>query len=855
MTSSFQTIVGRERDKIPGYGVDNYEATEADLTNEVNNQITANQDDTRRFYNEMAEIQKLIAETPMRNLESLAQFSNQAGQAVKAFQLRAETQEKINEAMDFLDKNSSATLRDKEGKLNLEEAKFNNQLLNENTEASINFLRARSAELPQDVGIKQIVRELKDNYYGSRNQFMNERGAQKMTDSEEFIKLHNAADELMITAMLDRAQRAGVDTNSREFRKAFYTILYPDIKQRRENNIQSWKARANRDYEKNRDEKLRNTIVDTLAPYQQGDRVDIDVQTLVETIQATRNFNTPREAVNYLFEEVATEVGSESPRLQLHHLDYLYEDALYKPSYAPNTRVTYKDGKFKDKDANYSLIQKTETRLAEEQIRRDRASQTVAQNEINDLEAQYPSGVPDAILERKLLELDQRFPNIDVSKLQTNSRGITNGGEYSRAGQANPLQKYNDQLKSRYQTQLGDKFNAFNKREVERAEGALALEVERQTKLGVDFDDAVKNAYQDIEDGLLAGNFTGNAIEKRRGAKGNSADIAEDGKALRSDIGKVRYQGEYVSLFEKQSLADYKRHLINPEIYAFPEYFRGVTAGTKLSPRQYAYDRLNATGGLTDQGLIKVMPYVNKDGVLVDSQFDLTQEELNILEVRPNLTKTYNALEDPVKGKKILNGFKTGNSLGTFDSATGPRLRNADKLTLGQIVEYADRGATNFGLFGLSAQEIKDATRFLSSRDFDRVFDEKTQSFLVKELIRQRANRTNSIRGAIIQAKKGGEATIFRGDEREGRWDRLINLGQEEQELVLNAFPALRNIPANQFHNLTEGVFLGIEAEIQNYQRNREKLAQRNKRKEKKEPTTIEELKEVPAVKKSREGR
>ena len=329
---------------------------------------------------------------------------------------------------------------------------------------------------------------------------------------------------------------------------------------------------------------------------------------------------------------------------------------------------------------------------------------------------------------------------------------------------------------------------------------------------------------------MLAGNFSGSAIEKRRGAKGSPTDIAEDAKALRSDIGKVRYQGEYVSLFEKQSLADYKRHLINPEIYAFPDYFRGVTAGTKLSPRQYAYDRLNATGGLTDQGLIKTMPYVNKDGVLVDSQFDLTQEELNILEVRPNLTKTYNALEDPVKGPKILNGFKTGNSVGTFDSATGPRLRNADKLTLGQIVEYANRGATNFGLFGFSAQEIKDATRFLSSRDFDRVFDEKTQSFLVKELIRQRANRTNSIRGAIIQAKKGGEATIFRGDEREGRWDRLFDLGEDEQELVLNAFPALRNIPANQFHNLTEGVFLGIEAEIQNAARNREKLIKQRKK-------------------------
>ena len=60
MTSSFGTIVGRERDKIPGYGIDNYAATEADLTTEVNNQITRNQDDTRRFYDEMAQIQKLL---------------------------------------------------------------------------------------------------------------------------------------------------------------------------------------------------------------------------------------------------------------------------------------------------------------------------------------------------------------------------------------------------------------------------------------------------------------------------------------------------------------------------------------------------------------------------------------------------------------------------------------------------------------------------------------------------------------------------------------------------------------------------------------------------------------------------
>jgi len=824
MTSSFGTIVGRERDKIPGYGIDNYAATEADLTTEVNDQITRNQDDTRRFYDEMAEIQKTIAETPLQNLQALATFSQSASRAIQVYQQRQEAQERINEAMNFLDKNSSATLRNAEGKLNLEDAKFNSDLLNENTEASINFLRTRNAALPEDASLKQILKELNDNYYGARLQFINENGGKDITDSEEFINLHNAADELMITAMLDRAQRAGIDTNSRQFRKAFYNTIYPDIKRRRDNNIQSWKATANRNYETNRDEKLRNIIVDTLAPYKQGAAVDIDVETLVQTIMATRPNFTKREAVNYLFAEVADEVGQEQNRLELHHLDYLYNDALYIPSYAPNTRVTYAEGKFKDKDANYSLIQKTETKLAEIQIRRDRAAKSIAQTELDELGAEFPNGIPDPILEKKLLELDSRYPNVDVRSLQVSSRGITNGGEYGRAGQGDPLQTFNEDLKNSYVTQIGKElFSPFNQREVERAQGALAFEVEKQTSLGVELDKAIQNVYPDIKDGLLAGQYTGTEIEKRRGERGNANDILADSRFLQADIGKAQYQGEFISLYEKQALSDYKRHLISPDIYPFPKYFEGVVKGTKLNHRQYAYNRLNATGGLTDQGLVKKMPFVNKDGVLVDPQYDLTLEELNTLEVKPHLTKTYSALQDPEKAQKILKGFQTGNQPGTFDSATGPRKTNADELTVGQVLTFAKRGASNFGIYGFSAQELKDAVKFLPPSYLETQFNEETQSFLVLELIRQRANRTNSIRGAIIQAKKGGEQTVFAGDETEGRWDRLVPLTPAEQNAVLDLFPNLRQMPMNQFQNLTAGVVLGIESEIANYERNRRK--------------------------------
>ena len=59
MTSSFGTIVGKERDVIPDLSATNYEATEPDLTDSVNAQIDANIQDTKEFYDQMAQIQKL----------------------------------------------------------------------------------------------------------------------------------------------------------------------------------------------------------------------------------------------------------------------------------------------------------------------------------------------------------------------------------------------------------------------------------------------------------------------------------------------------------------------------------------------------------------------------------------------------------------------------------------------------------------------------------------------------------------------------------------------------------------------------------------------------------------------------
>ena len=853
MTSSFQTVVGTERDKIPNISATNYSETEPDLTDSVNAQIDANIQDTTNFYNQMAEIQKLIAETPMKNLESLSQFSQSASQAMQVYRKKQEAQTLVNESMSFLDSNALDQIRDAEGRFNLENAKFDNELLKENTEESINFLRTRNAELPEDITTRELLRRLNENYFGARQQFINENGGKDITDVDEFIELHGAADELMITGMLMQAEQLGVDINSRQFRKLFYQTVYPDIKQRRENNIQTWKSEANRNFEQNRTKKLDKIIVDTLQPYDANTNTAIDVVTLVDTIQNTMNFDTRKEATDYLFARVAAQVDSDQPQLNLSHLDYLFNDALHKHDGNGGKLYTYADGPFGGKDANASLIQKIETKLALETDRSIRANTALAQQEIDQLNRQYNGQPPEGLLQKKLAELERRFPNIDVRSLQTGAKSVTNGGVYEgRAGQADSDIDFFEQIEGVFKIPKKD-LSIDQQVQIQRAYGDFKALVKNQTDNGIDQLKAQRLFLPQVQQSLLDGKYSDTAVEERLGKDVRSEDINVDRAYIEKDFNKVSNQGDFVSIHEKQALSDLKRHYLYGE--AFPSYFYGVTRGTSESPYQYADDRFRAMGGYDENNDI-AQRFITQDGVLVDPQFGLTKEELNELEAKPHLTKTYTKILEPEKGKKILEGFKTGNDLGSFDSAVGPKKRGADKLTIGELLVFGDRGGSNFGLYGLSAQELKDAVRFLPPEFKNELFTEEIQSFLVLELIRQRANRTNSIRGAIIQAKKGGEATVFQGDEKEGSWDRLVSLSLSEQNAILDVFPQLRNIPMNQFQNLTPGVVLGLQSEIQNYQRNREKLIQRNKKQnKKKEPTTIEELKEVPAVKKSREGR
>ena len=90
MTSSFGTIIGTPRDKLPDISSTNYDRTQADLTETVNDQIDANIADTKIFFDGMMEIAELRYKNRDDNLSQLANFASTAAEFKRIYDLGEE---------------------------------------------------------------------------------------------------------------------------------------------------------------------------------------------------------------------------------------------------------------------------------------------------------------------------------------------------------------------------------------------------------------------------------------------------------------------------------------------------------------------------------------------------------------------------------------------------------------------------------------------------------------------------------------------------------------------------------------------------------------------------------------------
>ena len=161
-------------------------------------------------------------------------------------------------------------------------------------------------------------------------------------------------------------------------------------------------------------------------------------------------------------------------------------------------------------------------------------------------------------------------------------------------------------------------------------------------------------------------------------------------------------------------------------------------------------------------------------------------------------------------------------------NTTSPLMAKMGGLTnrsIGQVYNLAKAGYTDFGRYGFTSEEIITAVESGAFAGMgDAKFTENNQSYMVLALIRNRANRSNSINGAQTEAKD---------------WHRLTNLSLEEQEAVLQIFPNLRGMKNNQFQNLQADVaeIIITEAEKLRNEKEAKKKAEEEARRLKAEQT------------------
>ena len=832
MTSSFGNVIGTPRDQLPDISKTNYLKTDADMSEAVNAEIDRSKEDTKRFYDQMVEIEKARATQFMDNLQALAQFSTKFKTALEVKKKADLVNELNQEALGALDEAQGNIVRDAENKFDYENAKFKNKLFKEAKydKYAKDFLFNIDQETPQDVSQKQILRELKPSF-GARKQILLENGWVDITDSQQAIELHDYADSLLVTRLVLQAEAFGIDPNSRQFRKFFRDKIYPELKARRENNLLEWERGVVRNWDKRRNERVDEKIKDVLGsltdPNPDGTGgVQPDIDLLVKTIKEEKNFDKDIDALNYLFQRSASFVQS-LDTLTPRHLEYLTDVYQFQRADGGG-KTTYANSNFKGKEANLRLLTRATTVFNGDPDADVKAAEIAFDEKIEALKIQYDGNPPSTEVYKLMAE--QRDNQVLKNQpfrpelLNLMTRTTTTGasfGEYEHAGKdKNPYNGAQSDLRDAMARELGAE---VGKESVTKIPYSKTLEL--QAAMGdlryraKDLMDKVKNkteqeAIEDVlpivQKNLLAGaykDFYKAQIDTQ------AIDIQNDRTALSNDQSLISNE-QYNSVHEKSALQQLKRYLMSggPRPTYFDEVLKGVKItqadGTLLNGLEYGLERLAATGGLDE-----------KTGLLnYKKNYNLTADEINSINYKSSPTKTYNFISGDEEGaEKLLNGFAKERQMkrrkffgGTeiftqsqeesdnyfFNPNTSSplmaKMGGLTNRTVGQVYNLAKAGYTDFGRYGFTSEEIITAVESGAFAGMGKAkFTEDNQSYMVLALIRNRANRSNSINGAQTEAKD---------------WHRLTNLSLEEQEAVLQIFPNLRGMKNNQFQNLQADV-------------------------------------------------
>ena len=804
MTSSFGNLIGTERDRIPDISVSNYASTEANMEEAVNRQNDENIKDQERFFRELGEIEALKSQNFFDNLNALTGLVSNVAQYQEAREKNREARESIKFAKNLYKDKQAEFLEFQEKKIDMNEAEQQAALLElaDGDPNLLDYLKLQFAPTLEGLESDEF-RQRYDNFAVSG--FYNNVQAKGVFNLPTRLDADGAMDDIIeniVTKYLIDADAKGLDVSSRDLRRHFIKRLYPDLVKAKEKTIDKWQRLSDANFEKNITTDVDNKIVEvmnsknSLGEYD-GVFDDDDVG-LRQYIQNKKGFQKPKQALDYAIERMY-ELRF---RLESGGINYFINEAEFINRATKKTFKGYANagiGSQGEIDGNMGFLTRIQSEMV---LANDKIYKTVvtnSQERVRNLRAQNLSNEEftmalaeeEAVFRRELKSknLDPTLP-LPTHLLNDETSGVGDAPYSSQIGQGNKIfdlvnisKDYQNGLRAAGNNPMLELTSLQKNIEVKAAEYDLTKRINERMAgdSSLTLEAALQLEYPAVLKKLLDKGYSAQ-IDVTRPTLG--IDILRDQTYLKDNgVDATMSQKEFVSLDEKRALDELYEYYESGFKTPFPQYFRAVTHGTNVMPHEYAIARYKA-----------LFPGDTSNMKNPETFFDLTEEEQRFLYLRKNQTKNLNLLNDDDNTEiesKMLKSLKvTDNSSYYKDPNHNPFVKpkvKLEEMTVADAYRKAKAGATDFGMYQISAQELIEIVEAGGIR-VDAVMDESTQNAMVFGLMRIQANKSNGIMGALVDADKD--------------WRRLTNLTDAEKTQVLQFFPNLRGMTNNQFQNL-----------------------------------------------------
>tara|TARA_R100000315_G_scaffold31048_1_gene12490 strand:- start:1147 stop:3939 length:2793 start_codon:yes stop_codon:yes gene_type:complete len=846
MTSSFGNIIGTQRDEIPKPIIPNYAQTEPNLEEAVNEEITKNQADLKQFGEELAQIAELKSKNFFDNLSSLETLVSKVSDFTEAREANREARE-TRKKFRQISKDSKQRVLDYQFRLQDADEAEKEALLRElSNEDPVAFELLKAQYFPD---VEELdFQKTKDKFTslvpsGYNTYIEGESIYDQNTEAAAELISENGI-ELVLTNFYLELSRKGIDINSGQVQRYVNSTLLPRLIKERESALRTWNQGSYNRYTARRNAKVTELIVDTFNTSEEVTTTDEFGQTttvvnytglfdapkgeggLFEILQNKLDIRTKAEVVAYIA-NLAPQIAS---RLDIGGIEHFLNTATFYDDNTGKTVEGYVNSNFSNEGVrrgNVNLLNDLKSKIIKgDDVVFSNLNKKYEQ-EIRDFKAanngKITLGQLAVFESRYYNELAQLGLNTDISAPsfftgdETSSQGTES---YStKVGNANALAN-KMQFKKDWEQLLKNDQNPFPSLDANQllaipgAEAELARRIDLMMEQeGVSLDQAFVTHYNTVLEELKDGKFD---ITVDRLRITSPTDITNDINASKANSSEWLGNEVTNSVFEKRGLFQYIKYADGNFKGEFPAYLTALGNAHGMTGRQYAIMRLRALGLLSENNNFAENP---------EDKLQLSDKDKKFLYLNSNATKNLQLLnisdENRSNEKLMLEQLKNGNSVEYFEGK-GLISSLLDNLGSGQTIRTVEEvynlakngNATNFGLYGFSAEELIAAVDSGAiSKDAD--FNEDTQSLMAVELVRVQANKSNSIMGAVTEADKD--------------WRRLSDLNEIEKSAVLRFFPTLRGMPMNQFQNLQQDIALVFLDDIQQTNKTIENLIENKK--------------------------